>query len=188
MRFIVVDGLDGSGKDTHAGFIRDRYLSKGESVILRAHPSADSFFGRKAKESLLKRGKINHIKAAIFYFLDVLNSLIRYYGKADNVIFVRYLGGVLYLPLPLAKILYLLFSAILPTSKYMFFLDAEPEVCLSRVEGRSEREMFENLDDFVIVRKKAMKLLKGWHVVRTDRPIHETRAEIERILDKLDGL
>ncbi len=188
MRFIVVDGLDGSGKDTHAKFVKERYLSKGETVIIRSHPSEDSVFGRMTKESLLKRGKINHIKAAVFYFLDVINSLIRYYGKAENVIFVRYLGGVLYLPLPLAKILYRLFSAILPTSNYMFFLDAEPEVCLERIEIRDEREMFENLEDFRKVREKAKYLLKNWHIVRTDRPIHETRAEIERILDKIDGL
>ena len=28
MRFIIIDGLDGSGKDTHANLIRERYISK----------------------------------------------------------------------------------------------------------------------------------------------------------------
>ncbi len=186
MRFIVVDGLDGSGKDTHAKYIAERYQSKGETLIIRTHPS-DSFFGKKAKQSLLGRGKINHIKASIFYFLDVMNSLIRYYRRADNVIFVRYIGGVFYLPFPLAKFLYKFFSAILPTSDYMFFLDAEPEVLAKRISNRKEKEMFENLEDLRKVREKALKILKGWHIVRTDREIKETRAEIERILDKLDS-
>ena len=42
MRFIVIDGLDGSGKDTHANLIRERYISKGDTVILRTHPSNDN--------------------------------------------------------------------------------------------------------------------------------------------------
>lgn len=186
MRFIVFDGLDGSGKDTHAKFIAERYQSKGETIVIRTHPS-DSFFGKKAKQSLLGRGKINHIKASIFYFLDVMNSLFRYYGKADNVIFVRYIGGVFYLPSPFAKFLYRFFSAILPTSDYMFFLDAEPEVLAKRISSRKEKEMFENLEDLRKVRERALKILKGWHIVRTDREIKETRTEIERILDKLDS-
>ncbi len=186
MRFIVVDGLDGSGKDTHARFIAEKYLAKGESVIIRNHPS-DSFFGRKAKQSLLGRGKVNHLKASIFYFLDVMHSLLRYYKKADNVIFVRYIGGVFYLPSPFAKFFYRFFSAILPTSNYMFFLDAEPEVLASRVANRKEKEMFENLEDLRKVREKALRILNGWHIVRTDREIGETRAEIERILNMLDS-
>ncbi|MCS7144328.1 MAG: hypothetical protein NZ879_04835 [Archaeoglobaceae archaeon] len=185
MRFIVVDGLDGAGKDTHAKFIAERYISRGETVLLRVHPS-DSFFGKKAKESLLGRGKINHLKASIFYFLDVMNSLLRYYKKADNVIFVRYLGGVFYLPYSLAKILYKFFSKVLPTSEYMFFLHAEPEILAKRVENRESKEMFENLEDLRRVREVALKILNGWHIVRTDRPIEETRAEIERILNELD--
>ncbi|MEM4946377.1 MAG: hypothetical protein QXU31_08735 [Archaeoglobaceae archaeon] len=185
MRFIVVDGLDGAGKDTHAKFIAERYKAMGESVIVRTHPS-DSYFGRKAKESLLGRGKINHLKASIFYFLDVMNSLLRYYKKADNVIFVRYLGGVFYLPFSLSKILYKFFSTILPTSEYMFFLDAEPEVLAQRIASRENKEMFENIDDLRKVREKALKILNGWHIVRTDREIEETRAEIEKILNQLD--
>ncbi|MCX8172336.1 MAG: hypothetical protein N3D09_01820 [Archaeoglobaceae archaeon] len=187
MRFIVVDGLDGSGKDTHAEFIAKRYLSRGESVIIRRHPS-ESFFGRKTRKSLLGRGKINHLKASIFYFLDVMWSLLKYYKKADNVIFVRYIGGVFYLPFPLAKFFYKFFSTILPTSKYMFFLDAEPEVLAERVAGRKDKEMFENIEDFRKVRERALKLLRGWYIVRTDREIEETRKEIERILEELDKM
>ena len=58
MRFIVVDGLDGSGKDTHADLIRDKYLGKPGTVILRTHPSNDNIYGKKAKNALLGEGKI----------------------------------------------------------------------------------------------------------------------------------
>ena len=50
MRLIIVDGLDGVGKDTHAQRIKDRYEKIGGRVVIRSHPSDDSFFGRKAKK------------------------------------------------------------------------------------------------------------------------------------------
>ena len=53
MRLIIIDGLDGVGKDTHAKLIKDRYEQMGENVIIRSHPEADNFFGKKTKEALL---------------------------------------------------------------------------------------------------------------------------------------
>jgi dTMP kinase len=50
MRLIIVDGLDGVGKDTHAKLIKDRYEKLGDRVVIRSHPSNDNFFGRKAKK------------------------------------------------------------------------------------------------------------------------------------------
>ena len=47
MRFVVIDGLDGAGKDTHANLIKDKYDSKGEKVIIRSHPESDNKYGRK---------------------------------------------------------------------------------------------------------------------------------------------
>jgi len=189
VRFIVVDGLDGAGKDTHARLIRERYVTKGENVIIRSHPESDNPYGRRAKQALLGRGKINHLKASVYYALDVIHSLRKYYRARDTGTFivVRYLVGVAYLPLPLAKILYKFFATFLPTSPYMFFLDVKPEESLKRIEEREEREMFETLEELQKVRKKALELVRGWHIIDTNRPVEETHAAIQTILDELDG-
>jgi len=188
VRFIVVDGLDGAGKDTHARLIRERYVAKGENVIIRSHPESDNPYGRRAKQALLGRGKINHLKASVYYALDVIHSLRKYYRARDagTFIVVRYLVGVAYLPLPLAKILYKFFATFLPTSPYMFFLDVTPEESLKRIEEREEREMFETLEELQKVREKALELVRGWHIIDTSQPVEETRATIWRILDELD--
>lgn len=81
MRFIIVDGLDGSGKSTHAKLIREKYLKKGEKVILREHPSDDNPYGLKAKKALLGRGKLNKINAAFYYAMDVIRSVRMYHGR-----------------------------------------------------------------------------------------------------------
>lgn len=186
MRFIVIDGLDGSGKDTHADLIKNRYLTLGETVILRSHPENDNKYGRKAKQALLGRGKINHVKASVYYALDVIRSIRLYYKKADNFIVVRYLIGVAYLPFPLAKILYKFFATFLPVSEYMIFLDLEPEESLRRISARNEQEMFENLLELSKVRAKALALAREWYIVDTNRPIEETHAIIDGFLDRLD--
>nr|WP_319374324.1 thymidylate kinase [uncultured Methanobacterium sp.] len=186
MRFIIIDGLDGSGKSTQARLIQDKYLSRGESVILREHPSLDNSYGQKAKKALLGRGKANKIKASTYYALDVIRSVKKYDGTADNIIMVRYLMGVAYLPLPLAKILYSLFTMILPTSPYRFFLDLEPKESLKRMSVRNDEEMFENMDDLVKVRKKALELAQNWHIINTAGSIEEVKENINTILDDVD--
>lgn len=187
MRFIVIDGLDGAGKDTHARLIREKYLALGEKVVLRTHPSPDNYYGQKAKKALLGRGKINKISASLYYALDVIRSLRLYYGKGDTVIFVRYLMGVAYLPLPLAKLLYHILRAVLPTSPYMLFLDLDPEESLKRISQRNDEEMFENLADLIKVRKKALDLACEWQIINTAGSILEVQEEINHFLHKLDG-
>lgn len=186
MRYIIVDGLDGSGKDTHANLIREKYLSRGENVIVRTHPSNDNPYGIKAKKALLGKGKINHLIASVYYALDVIRSVRLYNQKAETVIMVRYLMGVAYLPIPIARFLYKFFSFVLPTSNYMFFLDVEPAELHKRLLKRNEHEMFENLNDLVKVRVKAMELAKDWYTINTGQSVELAQRDINDILDLLD--
>lgn len=157
MRLIIVDGLDGVGKDTHAQLIKERYEKKGEKVIVRSHPESDNFYGRASKKALLGKGKINQLKASVFYALDVMYSLRRYYRKpsSDTLIMVRYLMGTAYLPRRLTRFGYRFFERLVPTSKYMFFLDATPDELLERVKQRKETEMFETLEEFLKVQEES---------------------------------
>lgn len=189
MRLIIVDGLDGVGKDTHALLIKKRYEDKGEKVVLRSHPTSDNIYGKKSKQALFGTGKINKIKASVFYMLDVLRSVKNFYRKkdVDTLIMVRYLVGTAYLPSKIAGFGYKFFSNFVPTSKYMFFLDAPPEELLKRVKIRSELEMFETLKDFKKVRKIALGLVEDWFVVDTTGSVDQTYTFIEEKLDFLDG-
>lgn len=189
MRLIIVDGLDGVGKDTHAKLIKDRYEEMGEKVALRSHPESDNFFGKKAKKALFGKGKINKLKASVFYMVDVLRSIKKYYGKKeyDTLIMVRYLMGTAYLPQRLAKIAYDLFENFVPTSDYMFFLDASPTKLLKRFEERDELEMFETLDELVKVRKKALLLAESWNIIDTTGTVEATFSHIENVLEKIDN-
>ena len=38
-KFIVIDGLDGSGKDTQVKLLAEMYEKQGKNVVVRSHPS-----------------------------------------------------------------------------------------------------------------------------------------------------
>ena len=49
-KFIVIDGLDGSGKDTQVNLIAEMYRKQGRNVTIRSHPCCDNKYGRKSKQ------------------------------------------------------------------------------------------------------------------------------------------
>ena len=174
MKFIVIDGLDGSGKDTQIDLLANFYKNKGKTVVVRSHPCDDNRFGRKSREALLKGGKINHIIATVYFGLDAIRSVRRYShdNSIDVLIFSRYIMAVMYLPNVINVIVYKIVCFVLPTSDCMFFLDVSPEESLRRINSRNEDvEMFENFDSLSEAREKSKKFVYNWNVVNGDESI-----------------
>lgn len=170
-KFIVIDGLDGSGKDTQVNLLAEAYEKRGRSVTVRSHPCCDNKYGKKSKQALLKTGKVNHLKATIYFGLDALRSVQMYYYNKDTdvVIFSRYILAVMYLPDVVNTIVYKLVVFILPTSDCMFFLDVTPEESLRRMDSRNDdTEMFENIDSLRENRQRSQKFTYNWNVVQGD--------------------
>lgn len=104
MVFVVIDGLDASGKDTQAAGLRAFLRARGKSVFVQVHPSSDNFFGVEARRFLYCEGKNAHFASAVFFMFDVVRSILLYsWRRFDYVVFVRYLMGTAYLPSPLHK-------------------------------------------------------------------------------------
>lgn len=170
-KFIVIDGLDGSGKDTQVRLLAEMYEKQGRSVTVRSHPCCDNRFGRKSKEALLKTGKVNHIKATIYFGLDAIRSVVKYTHNSDVdvLIFSRYILAVMYLPDVINTIVYKIVVFVLPTSDCMFFLDVSPEESLRRMGARGdETEMFENIDSLRENRLRSQKFTYNWKVIPGD--------------------
>lgn len=170
-KFIVIDGLDGSGKDTQVNLIAEVYKKQGRDVTIRSHPCCDNKYGRKSKQSLLKEGKINHIKATIYFGLDAIRSvqMFCYNKNTDVVIFSRYILAVMYLPNGVNTLVYKIVNFILPTSDCMFFLDVSPEESLRRMDSRGEdTEMFENMESLTKNRQRSQKFTYNWNVIPAD--------------------
>ncbi|MGL6297819.1 MAG: hypothetical protein ACRC1M_01490 [Methanobacteriaceae archaeon] len=150
MKFIVIDGIDGSGKDTQAKLIYNEFLKKekkkeelgkkAKKIVLRSHPNEDNVFGRISHYALLKEGKANVFIAATFYFFDVIRSLLIYYPQSDVLIFSRYLLAIIYLPSACLIPFYNFFSFVLPNTEHKYFLNVSPDEAMARVLKRSSCE------------------------------------------------
>jgi dTMP kinase len=184
LQFIVIDGLDASGKSTQAKLLSSFLKKRGWTVFLRMHPSNDNLFGIRAKYFLQQKGKSAHFNAALFYMCDVIRSVIIHsWRRYDCMIFVRYLMGTAYLPKPLERIAYHFFATIVPTSSFMFFLDVSPAEAYKRVSLRGEElEMFESLEELEKIRQKALALAleDNWIIVEADRAMDQIQEEIRR--------
>ena len=82
-KFIVIDGLDGSGKDTQVNLLAEMFEKQGKKVMVRSHPCNDNRYGKKSKQALLKTGKYNHIKATVYFGLDAIRSVVKYSHDDD---------------------------------------------------------------------------------------------------------
>jgi dTMP kinase len=184
MVFIVIDGLDASGKSTQALVLSKFIRGKGKTVLLRFHPSSDNAFGANARKFLYSRGKSAHFAAALFYMIDVIRSIVLYsWRRYDYIIFVRYLMGTAYLPPPLDRITYQFFVAIVPTSQHMFFLDVPASVAERRLrENRERLEMFENIDELERTRLKALSLASAdkWIIINGNESMRNVQGMIRR--------
>ena len=180
-KFIVIDGLDGSGKDTQVSLLAQEYEKQGRAVTVRSHPCSDNKYGRKSKQALLKEGKWNHIKATLYFGMDAIRSVQMYCHSSDTdvVIFSRYILAVMYLPNGINTLIYKIVAFILPTSDCMFFLDVTPEESLRRIGSRDEeKEMFENIDSLRENREKSRKFTYNWNVVSGDDSPEEISKKI----------
>lgn len=190
-KFIVIDGLDGSGKDTQVKLIADMYEKQGRKVVVRSHPCFDNRYGRKSKEALLKTGKINHLLATIYFGLDVIRSVVKYThdDSIDVLIFSRYILAVMYLPDGINTLVYKIVTFILPTSDCMFFLDVSPEESLRRIGSRDEdTEMFENIECLRENRLKSQKFTYNWNVIPGDDSVEVISEKIKMRCFETDKL
>jgi dTMP kinase len=182
--FVVIDGLDASGKSTQALELCNFIKNQGKTIYLRIHPSTDNIFGIKAKQFLYSKGKDAHFAAAFFYMIDVIRSILLYsWRKYDYMVFVRYLMGTAYLPAPLDRIAYHLFATVVPTSHLMFFLDVTPTEADRRLrETREKLEMFENFEELEQIRRKAISLASvgRWTIINANKPTKDVQEVIRK--------
>jgi len=190
IRWIVVDGIDGSGKSSHAKIIKAYYESRGEKVHLMIHPS-DRAWGRLSRKALQGKGSLMQLLASVFFLLDVLFALKRrcVWRENDTVITVRYLMATAYLPGRLAEAGYMLFHRLLPVPPRLILIDTWPHLALERIASRNhEREMFETLSKLEEVRGKMLSLAgEEWSILENNTSPKESTCRLLTILSSWDS-
>lgn len=77
MGWYVVDGIDGSGKNTVADMLADILKEEERDSFVQSRPS-DRILGRVARSLLYKENRMAIIMATFFYITDVVAAFLDY--------------------------------------------------------------------------------------------------------------
>ncbi|MFH1841540.1 MAG: dTMP kinase, partial [Candidatus Nealsonbacteria bacterium] len=93
-KFIVFEGLDGSGQTTQANLLKDFLEEKGKEVVLTKEPTKNSEAGRRIREILDEKEKLDPIDLQRLFIQDrrehLDNLIIPSLKEGKTVISDRY--------------------------------------------------------------------------------------------------
>lgn len=201
-RFIVFEGLDGSGKGTQIRLLEKKLTKKGRTVVLTAEPTDSSLGGiirdalsgdpaRSPSElaSIFLADRIRHCgdpKKGIKSMLDSGKDVIcdRYYFSS-----FAYQGidtdidWVMHMNLDCPEIL---------TPDVCIFLDVDPETCMERIDSsRAFTEIYEKASTLARIRQRFFDVFErlgdreNVKIIDASRSAEEVSADVEKILDEL---
>jgi dTMP kinase len=199
-KFIVIEGIDGTGTTTQSSRLRDALVAHGERSILTSEPTGGPI-GSVIRLAL--GGRLSLCRAtgappaaeeslyALLFATDRLDHLLNEINPAldagIHVVTDRYcLSSYAYQSTgcDLAWLRQLNARARTPDITLLF--DADPAVCLERIaKERHQRERYEKLEDLRAIRENYLRIAEilraeGERIVHIDatRPIEAIHEEI----------
>lgn len=193
-KFVVFEGLDGSGQSTQAGLLREFLMEKGFNVILTKEPTLDSEAGNRIRKILDKEIKVSpeelqelmvedrkeHLEKVIIPALKEGKIVIsdRYFfstfafGSADG--------------LDLEKLIKMNNQFLYPD--IIFLLKVSPLVCIERIKNRGDRvalfEKEEKLSEVWKTYKILPDRLENIFVIDGEKSIEEVFKKVKEIIIK----
>ncbi|MBP3333598.1 MAG: dTMP kinase [Ruminiclostridium sp.] len=201
-KFIVFEGLDGSGKGTQIRMLEKKLTDRGRSVTLTAEPT-DTALGGMIRDALAG----NHMRtpselAALFladrvqHNADPKKGIISLLSAGKDVICDRYyfssfayqgidtdLDWVMEMNLDSPDIL---------KPDICIFLDVDPDVCMQRIDSsRAFTEIYEKASTLKRIRSRffevfeRLKDIENIKIIDAARSPEEIASDIERIIFSL---
>jgi dTMP kinase len=188
-KFIVFEGLDGSGITTQSTLLRN-YLIQKESVLLTKEPT-DGLIGGLIKSCLRKEwitdpatlqllfcaDRSHHLKSEILPALEKNQSVI-----SDRYVLSTLAFGSLENKTDKLKEL----NKDFKKPDIVFFVDTDPKVCIERIaKSRHHIELFEEEKKLIEIRKNFISLKKHYkntYIIDGNRTIEEIHEEIKKLM------
>ena len=186
-KFIVFEGIDGSGKSTHADLLRRKLEADGEKVYLTAEPSEgeagkllrrcltkEADLPEEAIAGLFMTDRIDHIKNPVFGILSHLEK-----GETvlcDRYYFSSFAYNSIYAPMEWVMEINAVARRLLRPDLTVF-LDIDPESFSLRTESRGTTERYEKVD---LLRRVRDNYMKAFSLLPDERvEIVDNRGSIE---------
>ena len=163
-KFIVLEGLDGSGQSSQASLLGDFFIKNGKDMVLTKEPTQNSEAGKKIKKVLEEHIEINPLELQKLYAQDrkehLENVIIPALKQGKIVISDRYFFSTFAFGTAhgadLEELIKMNDNFLYPD--LAFLLKVDPKVCIERIEKRADpKTLFE----------KEEKLEKVWQVYKT---------------------
>lgn len=196
-KFVVFEGLDGSGQSTQVRLLAEFLESKGYKVLKTKEPTIDSRAGKMIRKVLSEKEKISQKELQELFAQDRkehLESLIVPALKDNKIVICdRYFFSSFSYGMA-ANLSHQWLKEI--NNKFLmpdlvFFLDVKPEVCIQRIRNRGEGEkLFEKkkiLEQVYQNYKKTFEEFKNQckiYFIDGEESIEEVFVKVKEIIGK----
>lgn len=193
-KFIVFEGLDGSGQTTQAVLLKGYLEQKGIKVALTKEPTTESAAGQKLRGALDKKDNLSPKEFQELFAQDrkehLANVIIPSLKQGEWVISDRYFfTSFAYGTAEGIQLEYLIQvnnNFLLPD--ITFFLKVNPATCLDRIQQRGKHlTYFERKEHFERAWKMFETLAKRFaniFVVNGEQPIEKVAQDVHQILTR----
>ncbi len=195
-KFIVIEGLDGSGKsaqvDLIINFLKNPPAGGGKEVVVTKEPTIESEAGRKIKQALKKEIVIEPLDLQKLYVQDrkehLEKKVIPALKDGKFVVSSRYAFSTFAYGhsdgLDVDLLVQMNNNFLLPD--LTLIIDVSPESCIKRIEGRGEpKELFEKKEKLAKVNeiyKKIPNMFDNVIMINGERPIPEVFEDIKKVV------
>lgn len=191
-KFIVIEGLDGSGQTTQANLLGCFLRGQGYKVVLTKEPTKDNKFGKKVDDVLHHRAKVSPLELQELFTKDrawhLENVVEPALKRGEFVVSDRYFfstfafGGI---NLEIEELIKMNNNYLIPD--VTIFLDVKAKTCVERISKRGEEiAFFEKQKKLEKVYKNYKLLSKKFpiNIVNSERKIEEVAKEIQKVVAK----
>ncbi|HCC60366.1 MAG: dTMP kinase [Candidatus Staskawiczbacteria bacterium RIFOXYC1_FULL_37_43] len=192
-KFIVIEGLDGSGKSAQVDLVIDYLKQNEKDVVVTKEPTVDSEAGKKVKQALRHEISVEPLELQGLYVQDrkehLENKVIPALKDGKFVVSSRYAFSTFAYGysdgLDVDLLIKMNDNFLLPD--LTIIVDVSPESCVQRIEGRGEpKELFEKLEKLTKVGeiyKKLPNMFENVVMVNGERPIPEVSEDIKKTIN-----
>ena len=199
--FIVLDGMDGSGKSEMVKLLHNYIFSKSKSYsILTTREPTSGRYGKEIRQILAsdKDPKENAEKLLELFIRDrqehVNDSIIPFLKKSNGDVNIVLCDRYYYSTIAFQAVQGLDMKMLIEKNKKFlkpniaFIMDLKPEIALERIKKR-KKEKFENIDFMKSLRDKFLQLPKilkdNMKIIDASKGIYEVFEDIKKEFDKM---